>query len=58
MKEIKFTEFVAGLTTKLDSLHGNKGANTYDLICQYGYSEDEHEVKNLKALETKPLRRK
>lgn len=53
MKEIKFTEFVAGLTTKLDSLHGNKGANTYDLICQYGYSEDEHEVKNLKALETK-----
>lgn len=53
MKEIKFADFVKGLTSKLDSLHGNKGANMYELCCQYGYSEDEEEVNSLKALEAK-----
>jgi hypothetical protein len=53
MKEIKFADFVKGLTSKLDSLHGNKGANMYELCCQYGYSEDEKEVNSIKALEAK-----
>ena len=50
-KEFTFREFVDQLTSKLDSIHGNKGANMYELTCQYGYVEDREEVDKIKELE-------
>lgn len=53
MKEFTIREFVDSLTSKLDSIHGNKGLDGYSLVVCKEAVEDKYEVSKIKAIETK-----
>jgi len=51
MKVFTIREFVDSLTSKLDSIHGNKGLDGYHLIVCKDAVEDEWAIKELKRLQ-------
>ena len=51
MKEFTFTEFVESLKTKLDSIHGNKGLDSYSLIVNKEAVENDEAKSDIEELE-------